>query len=74
MKNVVNVMPNKPEECLYCHKTVFGGFKCKLTKKPCDLELNEKNGEYECDCLTPLDDTLKDALKAYTKILDKKIK
>ena len=74
MKNVVDLMPSKPEECLYCYRSVFGKALCKHTKKPCGLRLDETNREFECDNLIPLDDTLKDALKAYTKILDKKIK
>ena len=74
MRNVVDVMPSTPEECLYCYKGMFGKALCKHTKKPCGLKLNSHNGEFACDNLIPLDDTLKDALKAYTKIIDKKIK
>ena len=73
MRNVIDVMPNEPEECLYCYKSMFGKALCRHTKKPCGLTFDEKSGEFECDNLMPLDDTLKDALKAYTKILDKKI-
>ena len=73
MKNVVDVIPRKPEDCLYCYKNVLGSFKCKHTKKACGMILNDHNGEFECDYLMPLDDTLRDALKAYTKVLDKKL-
>ena len=73
MKNVVDQMPNTPEECLYCYRSVFGKALCKHTKKPCGLKLNDRNDEFECDNLMPLDETLRDALKAYTKVLDKKL-
>lgn len=72
MRNVIDEMPNKPEECLYSHKPMIGAIKCKLTKKECTLKACEETGETECDNLMPLDDTLKDALKAYTKSLSKK--
>lgn len=74
MRNVVDQMPNTPEECLYSYKNMLGTVKCRLSKKECTLMTREETGETECSKLTPLDDTLKDALKAYTKILDKKIK
>ena len=67
MRNVVDVLPNKPEECLYCYKSMFGKNLCKHTKKNCELELNGKTGEYECDKLMALDDMMKETLKAYTK-------
>ena len=52
---------------------MFGTVKCRLSKKECTLKKDEKTGEDECDKLMPLDDTLRDALKAYTKVLDKKL-
>lgn len=70
MRNVVDVLPNSSEECLYCYKSLFGKPMCKLTKNRCELVVDEK-GEGECDKLMPLDDTMKDALKAYTKALSK---
>ena len=72
MRNVIDQMPNTPEECLYSYKNMFGTVKCRLSKKECTLKKDEKTGEDECDKLMPLDDTLRDALKAYTKVLDKK--
>ena len=70
MKNVVDVLPNRSEECLYCYKSLFGKPMCKLTKTRCELVVNEK-GEGECNKLMPLDDTMREALKAYTKALSK---
>lgn len=73
MRNVVDKLPNKPEKCLYSYKTIFGTVKCKLSKKDCMLKIDDNTGKIDCDKLMPLDDTLKETLRAYTKILDKKI-
>ena len=72
MRNVIDEMPNTPEECLYSYKNMFGTVKCKLSKKDCTLKKVNDSDETECGKLMPLDDTLKDALKAYTKSISKK--
>ena len=73
MRNVVDKLPNTPEECLYSYKNALGTVKCRLNKEKCILKTDETTGETECDKIMPLDDTLRDTLKAYTKILDKKL-